>query len=156
MRRGRHEDCPVGREAGRLRRPVNVAVDLHEIGRYDRIKNMLFMIKPKYENGACAFNSLATAHCMVAGSRLCLAAILATRGDQKAVLVSRMLDKCRRNGVKVNLLTLDREFYTREVVMELLNDRGIRFLMPATLTGNMAGPSDNTRPDAGPRYPGIP
>lgn len=124
------------RRRGMLRRPVNVAIDFHKIGRYDRVKNMLFMIKSKYENGTCTFNSLATAHCTVAGSRLCLASILATRGDQKAVLVARLLDKCRRNGVKINLLTLDREFYTREVI-RLLSDRGVRFLMPATRTGGV-------------------
>ena len=126
------------RRRGMLRRPVNVAIDFHKIGRYDRIKNMLFMVKSKYENGTCTFNSLATAHCTVAGSRLCLAAILATRGDQKAVLVARLLDKCRQNGVGINLLTLDREFYTREV-MKLLNDRNIRFLMPAARTGSVVG-----------------
>ena len=126
------------RKRGMLRRPVNVAVDFHKIGRYDRIKNMLFMIKSKYENGTCTFNSLATAHCTVAGSMLCLAAILATRGDQKAVLMARLLGKCQRNGVRINLLTLDREVYTREVT-KLLNDRGIRFLMPATRTGSVVG-----------------
>ncbi len=124
------------RRRGMLRRPVDVAIDFHKIGRYDKIKNMLFMIKSKYERGTCTFNSLATAHCTVAGSRLCLAAILATRGDQKADLVSRLLDKCQGSGVRINLLTLDREFYTREVI-RLLNDRGIRFLMPATRTGSV-------------------
>ena len=65
-----------------------------------------------------------------------LAAILVTRRDQKVDLASRPLDKCQGSGVRINLLTLDREFYTREV-MRLLNDWGIRFLMPATRTGSV-------------------
>ena len=92
--------------------------------------------RSKYENGTCTFNSLTTVHCTVAESKPCLTAILTARGDQKAVLVARLLDKCRRNGVRISLLTLDREFYTREV-MKLLNDRDIRFLMPATRTGSV-------------------
>ena len=51
------------RRWGMLRHPVNVAVDFHRIGRYDKIKNILFMVKSKYERGICTFNSLATAHC---------------------------------------------------------------------------------------------
>ena len=73
----------------------------------------------------------------MAGSRLCLAAILATRGDQKADLVSRLLDKCQGSGVRINLLTLDREFYNARGHTPASTTGGIRFLMPATRTGSV-------------------
>ena len=42
------------------RRPVDVAVDFHRMGGCGKIKNMLFMIKSKYERGTCTFNPPAT------------------------------------------------------------------------------------------------
>ena len=118
------------RSQGMLRGAVDVAIDFHNIGRYDKHPDMKFMRKSKYKNGTCNFNVFATAHCVVDGSRLCLGAILATRADFKVEMVSKLLDKCEENRVRINMLTLDREFYTREV-MGLLNRRGIQFLMPA-------------------------
>ena len=43
---------------------------------------------------------------------------------------------CEKNGIVLNLLTLDREFFTREII-QMLNSRGIRFLMPATKNKNV-------------------
>ena len=118
------------RSQGMLRGAVDVAIDFHNIGRYDKHPDMKFMRKSKYKNGTCNFNVFATVHCVVDGSRLCLGAILATRADFKVEMVSKLLDKCEENRVRINMLTLDREFYTREI-MSLLNRREIQFLMPA-------------------------
>ena len=118
------------RSQGMLRGAVDVAIDFHNIGRYDKHPDMKFMRKSKYKNGTCNFNVFATVHCVVDGSRMCLGAILATRADFKVEMVSKLLDKCEENRVRINMLTLDREFYTREI-MSLLNRREIQFLMPA-------------------------
>ena len=107
-----------------------MAIDFHNISRYDKHPDMKFMRESKYKNGTCNFNVFATVHCVVDGSRLCLGAILATRADFKVEMVLKLLDKCEENRVRINMLTLDREFYTREV-MSLLNRREIQFLMPA-------------------------
>ena len=118
------------RSQGMLRGAVDVAIDFHNIGRYDKHPDMKLMWKSKYKNGTCNFNVFATVHCVVDGSRLCLGAILATRADFKVEMVSKLLDKCEENRVCINMLTLDRELYTRRI-MGLLNRRGIQFLMPA-------------------------
>ena len=107
-----------------------MAIDFHNISRYDKHPDMKFMRESKYKNGTCNFNVFATVHCVVDGSRLCLGAILATRADFKVEMVLKLLDKREENRVRINMLTLDREFYTREV-MSLLNRREIQFLMPA-------------------------
>ena len=73
---------------GMLRRPVDVAVDFHRMEGCGKIKNMPVMIKSKYERSTCAFNSPATARRTVAGSRPCLAAILATRRNRKAAVTA--------------------------------------------------------------------
>ena len=64
------------RSQGMLRGAVDVAIDFHNIGRYDKHPDMKFMRKSKYKNGTCNFNVFATVHCVVDGSRLCLGAIL--------------------------------------------------------------------------------
>lgn len=130
--------CSVAqmRRRGMLRGPVDVAIDMHKIGRYDKSPSMTNMIKSKYKDGTCNFNCLATVQCVIDGSRATLGTILVNRGDFKTDVVSRLLDMCERNGVVLNLLTLDREFFTREII-QLLNGRGIRFLMPATKNKNV-------------------
>ena len=119
------------RRRGMLHGPIDAAIDMHKIGRYDRRPDMTNMIKSKSQNGICNFNCLETAQCVVGGSRATLGAILATRADFKADIVARLLEMCGKDGIVVNLLTLDREFFTREIV-RMPDERGIRFLMPAT------------------------
>ena len=121
---------------GMLRRPVDMAIDMHKIGRYDKSPSMTNMIKSKYKDETCNFNCLAIVQCVIDGSRAALSTILVNRGDFKTDVVSRLLDMCERNGVVLNLLTLDREFFTREII-QMLNGRGIRFLMPATKNKNV-------------------
>ena len=97
----------------------------------NHISDMTNTIKSKSKDGTCNFNCLATAQCVVGGSQATLGAILVTRGDFKADVVARLLEMCRKDGIVVNLLTLNREFFTREIV-RMLDERGIRYLMPAT------------------------
>ena len=108
------------RRMGMLRGPVHAAIDLHCMGRYDRVLSRIFTIGGKYKNGTCWFNALATIHCTVDGSRLCLRAMVAARGQSEADRVAILLDRCESMGVNVSLLTLDRGFYNTGVI-SLLN-----------------------------------
>ena len=60
------------RRHGLLRKPVNLAIDFHDICRYDKNPNMKFMRHSRYKNGTHLFNTLATVHCVTGQSRACL------------------------------------------------------------------------------------
>ncbi len=53
---------------GLFRKPVDLAIDFHDICRYDKNPNMKFMRHSKYKNGTHLFNTLATVHCVTEGS----------------------------------------------------------------------------------------
>ena len=119
---------------GLFRKPVDLAIDFHDICRYDKNPNMKFMRHSKYKNGTHLFNTLATVHCVTEGSRACLGALLRTAETPKAEMVTALLDMCRKNGIRVGTLLLDREFYSTEI-MNQLDARDITWLMPAVKNG---------------------
>ena len=71
------------RRHGLLRKPVELAIDFHDICRYDKNPNMKFMRHSKYKNGTRLFNTLATVHCVTGQSRACLI-IRPARGENDA------------------------------------------------------------------------
>lgn len=121
------------RRHGLLRRPVTLAIDFHDVCRYDRDPDMKFMRHSKYKNGTHLFNTLASVHCVTEGSRACLGVLLRTRDMFPVQAVAALLDMCRKNGIMVGTLLLDREFYATQV-MDLLDSRGVTWLMPAVKT----------------------
>ena len=71
---------------------------------------------------------------MTGQSRACLGALLRTAETPKAEMVTALLDMCRKNGIRVGTLLLDREFYSTEI-MNQLDARDITWLMPAVKNG---------------------
>lgn len=110
-----------------------MAIDFHDVGRYDRNPNMRFMRHSKYKNGTHLFNTLASIHCVTEGSRACLGVLPRTREMFPVEAVAALLDMCQNNGIAVGTLLLDREFYSAGV-MDLLEARDITWLMPAVKT----------------------
>ena len=121
------------RRHGMLRTPVDVAIDKHLIPRYDRVYNMLNIIASKFKNGTYHFNCLATINCTIDGSRACLGATLVRRGELLHDIVSKLVDECTKKGIRIRMLTVDREFFSTGVI-GLLESKNVRFLMPATHT----------------------
>ena len=118
---------------GLLREPVDIAIDFHDICRYDKDPNMKFMRHSKHKNGTHLFNTLASVHCVTEGCRACLGVLVRTRETFPADAVAALLDMCGNNGIRVRTLLLDREFYSAEI-MNLLEKRGVTWLMPAVKT----------------------
>ena len=118
---------------GMLRMPVDVAIDKHTIPRYDKIYNMLNIITSKSKNGTYHFNCLATINCTVEGSRALLGAALVRREDTLPDTVSKLIDGCIKKGIRIGMLTVDREFFSTSVI-GALKSKNIQFLMPATQT----------------------
>ena len=118
------------RRHGMFRKPVNIAIDFHDVCRYDKNPNMKFMRHSRYKNGTCLFNTLGSVHCVTEGSRACLGVLPRTRGMFPVQAVSALLDMCEENNIRVGTLLLDREFYSTKI-MDLLEARDITWLMPA-------------------------
>ena len=121
------------RRHGLLRGPVDIAIDFHDVCRYDEDPDMKFMRYSKHKNGTHLFNTLASVHCVTEGARACLGVLVRTRETFPADAVAALLDMCGNNGIQIRTLLLDREFYSAEI-MSLLDERGINWLMPAVKT----------------------
>ena len=96
---------------GLLREPVDIAIDFHDICRYDKNPDMKFMRHPEHKNGTHLFNTLVSVRCVTEGCRACLGVLVRTRDIFLADAVAALLDMCGNNGVRVRTLLLDSEFY---------------------------------------------
>ena len=110
-----------------------MAIDKHTIPRYDKTYNMLNIITSKFKSGTYHFNCLATINCTVEGSRAFLGATLVRRMDSLQDTVSKLIDGCTKKGIRIGVLTVDREFFSTGVI-GTLRSKNIQFLMPATKT----------------------
>ena len=110
-----------------------MAIDKHTIPRYDKTYNMLNIITSKFKNGTYHFNCLATINCIMEGSRAFLGATLVRRMDSLSDTVSKLIDGCTKKGIRIGVLTVDREFFSMAVI-GALRSKNVQFLMPATQT----------------------
>ena len=108
-----------------------MAIDKHTIPRYDKTYNMLNIITSKFKSGTYHFNCLATINCTVEGSRAFLGATLVRRMDSLSDTVSKLIDGCTKKGIRIGVLTVDREFFSTGVI-GTLRFKNIQFLIPAT------------------------
>ena len=104
------------RKHGMLRMSVDVAIDKRTIPRYGKTYNMLNIIISKFKNGTYHFNCLAIINCTVEGSRTFLGATLVRRDDSLPDTVSKLIDGCTKKGVRIGVLTVDREFFSTGVI----------------------------------------
>ena len=79
------------RRRGMLRRPIDVAIDEHDIPSYAKVMNMAYVVFSRYKKGTKKFHRLATLHWMVEGRRLTLGVEVVRRGDNTAGTVQRLL-----------------------------------------------------------------
>ena len=113
------------RRRGMFRKPVDVAIDKHLVCRYDRIDRIVNTIKSKYKRGTCNFNCLATVNCIVEDSRAFLGAKLFLRGQSNSQTISELIEGCRRKGIAIRSLKMDREFFAVDI-MNMLDAAGDR------------------------------
>ena len=67
------------------------------------------------------------------GSRAFLGATLVRRMDSLSDTVSKLIDGCTKKGIRIGVLTVDREFFSMAVI-GALRSKNVQFLMPATQT----------------------
>ena len=118
------------RRRGMLRKSVDVSVDMRDIPFYGKVMDAFCAARYEGKKGTTRFNRLSTLHCMVNGSRLTLGVEVVRRGESGACVLRRLLETCRRNRITFSSITLDRGFYSVDVINPV-KETGIRMVMPA-------------------------
>ncbi len=118
------------RRHGMLRRPIDVAIDEHDIPSYAKVMNMAYAVFSRYKKGTKKFHRLATLHCVVDGHRLTLGIEVVRREDDTAETVRRLLWRARQRGIRMSSITIDRGFHSVDVI-ETIKATGIPLVMPA-------------------------
>ena len=126
------------RRHGMLRRPIDVAIDEHDIPSYAKVMNMAYAVFSRYKKGTKKFHRLATLHCVVDGHRLTLGVEVVRREDDTAGTVRRLLWRARRRGIRMSSITIDRGFHSVDV-MEAIKATGIPLVMPAVRLARIKG-----------------
>ena len=116
-----------------FKKPIDVALDKHLVVRHDKKTNMINMIFSKVKNSTSRFNCLATLNCTLENSRACLGAVLVRRDDSLEDIIFKLVNMCIKNGVKIRTLTMDREFFTVNVI-NVLKSLNIWYITPAKRT----------------------
>jgi hypothetical protein len=126
-----------------FRRAWRVAIDLHEIPYHGLPQREARELRHRAaKRGTTHFHTYATACILSKGYRFTVATTW-VRGDESLVeVLRRVLQQVRRNGLKIQDLLLDREFYTADVVRYLHAAR-YPFIMPVAHRGRT--PKDPTR-----------
>lgn len=96
------------------------------------------------KSGTTHFHAYATCYIVKHKRRYTVALTRVERGESMVAVIKRLLQRAARAGIRVNLLLLDRGFYSVEV-MRYLQAARYPFIMPAMIRGRKAshrqGPS---------------
>ena len=119
---------------------LTVAVDMHLISRYDR-KPGEELTRSRYKNGTKNFERYMSVHCVNPAMRIVLAGMYLKMSDSVPEAVGHALKTLLDRGVKINLVLLDREFFSVDM-MNRLQELGVNFLMPCRNTDNVVAALD--------------
>ena len=103
----------VSRRRGMFRDPIDVSIDMHDIPFYCKVLNMTYAIFSKSKRGTTKFNRLATIHCVVDGCRFTPGIEIMRKENTAANMVKKLISKCKKYGIRISSVTLDREFHSR-------------------------------------------
>ena len=109
-----------------------VAIDMHLIRRYDRIRGP-HLTRSKNKNGTTYFERYITVQCVNAGSRLVLGVLPVPALESVPKMVRGMIDQCTVEGAKIKLALLDRGFFSTDVI-GTLDSMKVGYLMPCSNT----------------------
>lgn len=120
-------------------RPLKIAVDYTLIpyhGKPMRSEDEVTRGQPKH--GTTWFHAYATAYTILSGRRATVALALVRSKDAKLWVLDQILRLVKDQGIEIKCLYLDRAFFAAEVI-RYLQERDIRFLMPAIVRGKKGG-----------------
>ena len=118
-----------------FRKPKRIAIDLVLIpyhGEHCYHENEIYRSQPK--SGTSHFHAYATVCVLHKGFRYTVAVTPVVKGEEMKSVVKRLLDQCRKIGLKCKLLLLDRGFYSVSVISYLKHAQ-VPFVMPVIIRG---------------------
>jgi len=121
-----------------FKKPKRLAIDLVLIpyhGSYCYNINEIYRSQPK--SGTSHFHAYATACVLHKGFRYTVALTPVVKGEEMKVVVKRLMDQCRKIGLRCKLLLLDRGFYSVSVISYLKHAQ-VPFVMPVIARGKKA------------------
>ncbi len=107
---------------------LTIAIDMHLIPRYDK-KPGKELTRSRYKNGTKLFERYMTAQCVDKSLKIHLGAQYLEMGDSVPDFVDRILKSVKKTGAKIRLVLLDREFFSVDTIIALLNNN-VTYLMP--------------------------
>ena len=126
------EQVDTLKSLGLLRSGMDVALDMHLIPRWDA-KKTADLARSKMKSGTTWFERYVTVQCVKAGAQITVVAAHIPSLESTAGFVDRALDICRRGGVSIGNVLLDREFFSGDVI-GTLERAGVGYLMPCPNT----------------------
>ena len=123
------------RSNGLLRGILQIAIDLHNIPVYGKVHksgkglDSTYCVNTKRSRGTNKYYQLATVHCVTPRCRVLLGVILVQKEDSMPEIVDRLLDMVEKRKIRVNRVTLDRGFNSKEVI-RTLERHNMTYVMP--------------------------
>jgi hypothetical protein len=117
----------MARRFGVFLRPAICAVDYTKVPYYGDFNPSV--VRSKKERGTNHFYEYASISIVEKGRRICVYSIPVSLLDQKSEVLSRLITEARRRGVVIEMLLLDRAFFTVECI-NLLKGTNVSFIMP--------------------------
>lgn len=122
-------------------RPVAVdLVDINYYGRFHRQKKEL--CSGKRRDGTSRFHRYGSLCVLRRGERFTLALTYVWKDDTPALVLKRLLERARAQGLRIRYLLLDREFYNLEVI-QTLQAMHCPFVVPVMHRGRKPKASTN-------------
>lgn len=113
---------------GRLDGPVEISIDGHKIPRDDgRQRPELVNSQSKKRTGQ--FELYVTAQCITGGGRITLGVVPQRKLETVSDIVPKLIHICRRAGVEIGIVMMDREFFTAQVI-KYMSENAVPFLIP--------------------------
>ena len=98
-----------------------------------------YIYRSKAQSGTCSFYAYATCYVIRKGKRVTIALTAVRRDDMMVGIVTRLLDRAVRFGIRIKRLYLDRGFFSVPVI-RWLKALNIPVLMPVIIRGKTGGP----------------
>ena len=118
------------------RKPQRMAIDITKTPYHGtHYEDPAEIVRGKSKSGTTHFHAYATLCVVVHGKRFTVAMTYVKAGEQSAKILQRLLARAAKKGVKPQLLLLDREFWSVDVIRYLQRAR-YPFLMPVVARGN--------------------
>ncbi len=97
-----------------------------------------FIYRSKAEAGTCSFYAYATCYVIQKSKRVTIALTAVRRDDLMVGIITRLLDRAVRFGLRIKRLYLDRGFFSVPVI-RWLKALGVPVLMPVIIRGKTGG-----------------